>query len=291
MSTVTKLWEQPIGHTSLQLPTVSGDLALDIARFDLVHPEISGNKIYKLYPWLEDYYDQNFKSIISYGGSHSNHVHALSYLCAQEQIPLQLYVRGWEGQLTPTLRDAQYWGAELLPIARTAYREHRYAPPQSEGALVIPEGGLGEPGVRGAATMYDLSHAKDYDVILTPMGSGTTFSGLATSLREGQTLLGMLLFKTDLEQYKSQLYHRDDKAEIFYEPSLGSFGRIKSELLETQSLLEHGYQLPLDLIYGSRAFYQILHNLELSQRLIDRKVLYIHTGGLQGNRATLAQNT
>ncbi len=284
---VTDLWESSIDIMPLSLSHRLGDLSLDVARFDQLHPILSGNKFYKLFYWIQSYKQRNYRAIESYGGVHSNHLHALSYLCHQLQIPLVAKVRAWEGQMTPTLQDMQQWNTQLEGISRSDYRNMRHNHSPKPHILVIPEGGDGHEGASGAAMMYTRVQADTYQNILIPMGSGTSYVGISSQLVPGQNLIGLLLFKTQIQQYLESLATTADNAEVLYAPRFGHFGKLTPEILQIREYMLSEYELPLDLIYGARAFGEILQNDELYRRLKGKRNLYMHTGGLQGNRESI----
>ncbi len=281
---VTKLWEKLPSVTHLELITVSGQVSLDIARFDLIHPVLSGNKFYKLYYWICEFQKGNYTHIESYGGIHSNHVHSLAFLCRELNIPLVLYLRAWEGQETPTVNDVIKWGAEIRPISRQAYREVREHPPDSADFLAIPEGGSGTQGASGASVMYERASASRYDNLLLPLGSGTTFEGISSEISIEQKLLGILSFKTNFDSYLNSLSLKTPNAEVIYAPRFGHFGRLSPELIAFQSDFERKYGIVLDLVYGTRALYEITNNPKIASELVGKNNMYFHTGGLQGNR-------
>lgn len=68
-------------------------LRATVARLDLLHPVVSGNKFFKLKYNLEQAVKQN-KGIITMGGAYSNHLAATAYACAINQIPSIGVVRG-----------------------------------------------------------------------------------------------------------------------------------------------------------------------------------------------------
>jgi 1-aminocyclopropane-1-carboxylate deaminase/D-cysteine desulfhydrase-like pyridoxal-dependent ACC family enzyme len=57
------------------------NIELSILRLDLLHPEISGNKWFKLKYNIEEamHYGQN--TLLSFGGAFSNHLHAMAFAC------------------------------------------------------------------------------------------------------------------------------------------------------------------------------------------------------------------
>lgn len=51
-------------------------ITADILRLDLLHPIVSGNKWFKLRYYIEQAQEQNKKSLVTFGGAWSNHIHA-----------------------------------------------------------------------------------------------------------------------------------------------------------------------------------------------------------------------
>ena len=69
----------PLSHydqaTRFSLPG-KPEMELTVRRFDMLHPEISGNKWFKLIHWLKDLPAN--EAVVSFGGAYSNHLLALS---------------------------------------------------------------------------------------------------------------------------------------------------------------------------------------------------------------------
>ena len=55
---------------------VEKGITADILRLDLLHPIVSGNKWFKLRYYIEQAQEQNKKSLVTFGGAWSNHIHA-----------------------------------------------------------------------------------------------------------------------------------------------------------------------------------------------------------------------
>ncbi len=96
------------------------DIRLDFLRLDLIHPEISGNKWFKLKYNIEAALKQGAESILSFGGAYSNHLHALAYAGHVSGIKTIGILRGEEVK-NPTLDDCQAWGMALHFISRAEY--------------------------------------------------------------------------------------------------------------------------------------------------------------------------
>jgi len=72
------------------------DITLIIRRLDLVHPQISGNKFFKLkYNFLEAK-RQGYQHILSFGGAYSNHIAATAFAAQQFGFQSVGVIRGEE---------------------------------------------------------------------------------------------------------------------------------------------------------------------------------------------------
>ena len=69
-------------------------VSLDVLRLDLVHPLVSGNKWYKLKYNLADCLRSGVRTVISFGGAWSNHLHALAAICQVVGIACIGVIRG-----------------------------------------------------------------------------------------------------------------------------------------------------------------------------------------------------
>jgi len=173
----------------------------DILRLDIIHPVASGNKLFKLLPYLLLAEQQQYQSLVSFGGRFSNHLHALAFVGKALGFKTYGFVRGYAEQaLTPSLLDAKRWGMQLTFIGNTEYRArseaehwHSYLQDLAE-PLLIGEGGafLASPlfcaeqfaqvnqqaqATLSALIANSLAYADrtiaDYDVISLPVGTGS----------------------------------------------------------------------------------------------------------------------
>lgn len=262
---------------------------VDVLRLDRLHPLISGNKWYKLKYNLEAAKNLGYQRVLSCGGPHSNHLHALA--CAGHALGFvtTAFVRGYSHlPLTKTLLDCQKMGMELIFVDKKTYLK-RYDPfwceQQAKGysSYWIPEGGNNELGRKGCAEIA--RHCLGYDEVWTSIGSGCTFVGIAQALLGSDVhLKGLMAIKGGEPLARSLLDGLENKnCSISCDHHLGGFGRCPDELL---SLIGHydGLNLPLDPVYTGKlvmAFeqYCLQGNLDANKRY-----LLIHSGGLQGRR-------
>ena len=115
-----------LAHTIPYQTVQIQDVSVTIKRLDLVHPQISGNKFFKLkYNFLEAQC-LGFKKVLTFGGAYSNHIAATAFaahLCGFESLAI---IRGEElaqRPLNSTLMTAQKLGMQLEFINREDYRK------------------------------------------------------------------------------------------------------------------------------------------------------------------------
>lgn len=266
---------------------------IDCLRLDQIHPILSGNKPLKLLGWYECFLASSAKSLLSFGGAHSNHLHALAYLGKCLDIPVVLVVRAYEQQpLTPTLKDCKAWGAQLLFADKKTYAQRYDASYQRQlaqqfNALVVGEGGEataehGALGELGCKSLADI--AQHYDEVWLAVGSGTTALGLAKGLAERQAntkIVGVNAVADQGERLRhwQQQMPKTVHWELIDDAHLGGFAKTTDELLEL--VKRYQTELPLEPVYSAKMF------LAFEQRLASstaKKILLIHGGGLQGKR-------
>ncbi len=98
------------------------NIKLSVARLDLIHPIVSGNKIFKLRYFLEAAL-KNKLSITTYGGAYSNHLAATAFACAELGITCTGIVRGEKpATLSHTLLQCLQYGMTLEFVSREQYR-------------------------------------------------------------------------------------------------------------------------------------------------------------------------
>ncbi|WP_050376801.1 1-aminocyclopropane-1-carboxylate deaminase/D-cysteine desulfhydrase, partial [Pseudomonas aeruginosa] len=182
---------------------------LALLRLDQADPLISGNKGFKLAPHLALAHEQGLDGLISLGGAHSNHLHALAGAGARFGFRCVGLLRGHEVD-TPTVRDLRSLGMELHWLGYGGYRQRHAAGfwlPWRErypGLLPVAEGGGGLLGARGCiglveriATQLPTLGWDDYDAIWVAAGTGTTLAGLVLGEAGRHPVVGALAVPED----------------------------------------------------------------------------------------------
>lgn len=279
--------------------TVAAPCAVDILRLDQVHPLVAGNKWFKLKHNLEAAEKLGQWRLLSCGGPHSNHLHALA--CAGNVLGFTTtaFVRGYSHlPLTQTLLECQRMGMELIFVDKKTYL-NRYdtlwCQQQAEihDSYWIPEGGNNDLGMKGCAEIAE--HCVGYDEVWLSIGSGCTFAGIAqalTAAREGEQsqpihLKGVMAIKGGQDLAASLLADLGAECSIDCDAHLGGFGRCPEELIDLIQRYD-GQNLPLDPVYTAKLVMAFEQSWQAGKLAPNKRYLLIHSGGLQGRRGVKA---
>jgi 1-aminocyclopropane-1-carboxylate deaminase len=280
---------QPLRHPLF----ASRDIQVNVLRSDLLHPVISGNKWFKLKYNLLQALRQRDHTLESYGGAWSNHLHALAYTAQLAGLRSRGLVRGDEldGDANPMLQEAQRWGMELAFLSRQDYRLrcNAWLQPQGSGTSVIPAGGDNWLGTLGCISMLPAA-AGHHDLVLLPVGTGCTFAGVRLALPARVAVWGVAVLKGAWQQRQMQqrLYGWPGGVTCNWQLLTGyhggGYGRADKALLSFIAEFGHNTQLPLEPVYSGKALYALCDLVQHNRIPAGSRVLFIHTGGLQGAR-------
>ena len=86
---------------------------IDVLRLDLLHPFYGGNKYFKLKYNIQKAIR---KTILTFGGAHSNHIYATAAFCHVQKIRCVGVIRGEETMIenSPTLQFAKQQGMHCI---------------------------------------------------------------------------------------------------------------------------------------------------------------------------------
>ncbi|WP_252176221.1 pyridoxal-phosphate dependent enzyme [Endozoicomonas sp. 4G] len=273
---------------------------LDVLRLDLVDPLISGNKWFKLKYFLTEARSRKIKTLLSFGGSWSNHLHAMAAAGCRLGFQTVGIVRG-EKPAKPSamLQDAERWGMRLVYVSRADYRQryeteyqHKLLEQLSislDQVVIVPEGGSGEQGVRGCEDILGAGgiQASEYDEIWLPCGTGATMAGIVRSVgnttyvRGFPVLKGAGFLKNDVQQYLSPAATRWS---LELDHHCGGYGKVTPELIRFILEFERETGVPLDPVYTGKLVFALKQIAESGGLSGMNRLLLIHTGGLQGRR-------
>jgi 1-aminocyclopropane-1-carboxylate deaminase/D-cysteine desulfhydrase-like pyridoxal-dependent ACC family enzyme len=275
------------------------DIRIQIYRLDKNHDVVSGNKFYKLKPWLLKAKAQK-AALLSCGGAYSNHLHALAYAGKQHNIATYGLVRGLEtDNLTCTMLDCKAMGMQLFPVSREEYRKRYladFASDQLESldgqALWVPEGGTDEAAVVSCEEIgHDVNKSSElyhFDSVWLAVGSGGTLAGIARSLRSDMTIFAVPVMRNWQQvRHRIAVYMTAEQSQRIHwidHADYGGFGRFKSESIAFHRELEAVSGIAFDPVYTSKVMRR-MKELLLSREVAAGAPLMIHTGGLQGRRS------
>lgn len=268
----------------------SDKVKLFIKREDLVHSEISGNKYWKLFYNIQNYIDSKPENplLITFGGAYSNHISALAALGRITQIPTLGIIRGEEvshlWKNNPTLIKADQDGMKFAFVSREAYR-NKQSLAQSflqlyPGACVIPEGGSNPLAVKGVQHMLD-ERTKEFDYLCTAVGTGGTFSGLATHAEEHQNIMGFMAVNDAETEIRVQQWTQNPNRTLIDASGRG-YGKITDELIRFINEFSDRFGVPLEPMYTAKMMQRIFQMIDENFFPVGSKILAFHTGGLQG---------
>ncbi|WKS95770.1 1-aminocyclopropane-1-carboxylate deaminase/D-cysteine desulfhydrase [Riemerella columbina] len=274
----------------ISIPLEHSSVALYIKREDRVHPEISGNKFWKLWHNIHYYLHQKPKHplLITFGGAFSNHIAATAALGRLLKIPTIGIIRGEEWatqwQDNPTLAKAYADGMRFQCVSRTTYRDKaaytELLKKDFPEALIIPEGGSNALGVQGIQHMLN-EETKTFDYLCTAVGTGGTVAGLSKYAAPHQQVLGFKVVNdTSLEAQVKTWSGRENTTLI---DAFGAgYGKISVALVDFINGFYQDYQQPLDPIYTGKMMMQLLQMIAQNKFPEGSRILAFHTGGLQG---------
>jgi len=288
---------------------LSAGVSVRAARLDLIDAEINGNKWYKLCCNLQQAQTLGIKRLVSFGGAWSNHLHALAAAGARFGFETIGIVRGEPAHgLTPTLADAQGFGMRLHFVDRSEYRRRddatylqqltqqlaqRFGP-----CLIIPEGGGNDAGVTGCEVLaqqlrahcnagFDSAAGADINHIVCASATGGTVSGLARRLDAGISLHAVCVLHA-ADSIRQMLMQHAPSARcalnVVTGYEFGGYARVPPALLQFVAKVEAATAIPLEPVYTGKALYALYDMVAKGIFARGSRILFIHTGGLQGRR-------
>lgn len=266
------------------------DIILTIRRLDLVHPQISGNKFFKLkYNFLEAQ-RQGYRQILSFGGAYSNHIAATAFAAQQFGFQSVGIIRGEElahRPLNPTLATARQLGMQLHFVSREHYRRKQQPKYLAELAqqfpehYFIPEGGTNALAIRGCQEILSPQDTQ-FDVVCCAVGTGGTITGLIEASQAHQQVLGFSALQGSfLKDEVAQLTSKTNWT-ILDDYCCGGYAKTSTALMQFIRDFEIEFAIPLEQVYTAKMLMGIFDLIEKDYFPAGSRLLVIHSGGLQG---------
>ncbi|SDZ58507.1 1-aminocyclopropane-1-carboxylate deaminase [Pseudomonas syringae] len=279
-------------------------------RLDRIDTLISGNKWFKLSDHLKQAVTVGAQGVISLGGAHSNHLHALAAAGKRFGFPTVGLLRG-HAQQTPTVLDLQAFGMQLHWLGYAGYRARHatdfWQPWRARYPELYPiaEGGGRLAGALGCARLREMVDSQlgqmdwdDYHGWWLAAGTGTTVAGLLLAEAGAHPVYGAMAVPDDhgiaenIMAVLGEAVGSQEKAAselpaacVLLDASRGGFARTDPALLDFIASSEVQGGVLLEPLYTGKALLA-LHDEVLAGRFEPgTRLVFVHTGGLQGRRA------
>lgn len=267
---------------------------LYIKREDLIHPEIGGNKYRKLKYNVKEFASGTYTHLITYGGAFSNHIAATAAYCHLMDIPSIGLIRTDRIDMeNPTMKKAAAHGMALIPIPRSIYSLKEKSPEilavlsRYPRPYVIPEGGSNLLALKGVGEIITeiTASGMTFDEIFVCGGTGATAAGMIKAM-DAKTRLTIInvLKNPSLAQEMIDKYDviENSNWSIDNESHHGGYAKVTDPLIEFINEFKINTGIPLDPIYTGKLMHAIVNKYSKRPEMQGKRILCIHTGGLQG---------
>jgi 1-aminocyclopropane-1-carboxylate deaminase len=271
------------------------NVSVSMLRLDEIHPVISGNKLFKLYYFLEEAKNNPSKKIITFGGAYSNHLAATAFACSKSNLQCIAFVRGGKPEmLSPTLSFCIENKMKLEFISREDYTkindDHFLEQLKNKyGEFIwVPEGGFSIKGARGAELITQFYNDANYTHVCLAVGTATTFAGIINGSNKDSETIGFSVLKNmhDINKRLEELQVDSKKKYSFNgDYHFGGYAKKTPELIDFINNFYVCHKIPLDFVYTGKLMFGVNDLIQKNYFPSGSKILCIHTGGLQGNNS------
>lgn len=271
------------------------NVCLFIKREDLVHPQLSGNKWYKLKYNLQEAKKEGKNSLLTFGGAYSNHIYSAAAAGKIFNFNTIGIIRGEEHlPLNPTLAFAKECGMDLHYLSRKDYRNKNSDEIKTRlkkefgDFYLLPEGGTNQFAVQGCSELIS-KITTGFDYICCPCGTGGTLSGLISGLTGNKFAIGFAVLKNAsflIENVKSLLQPKNENLltnwDINLDYHFGGYAKFNKQLINFIDRFISITGIPIEPIYTGKMLFGIYDLVSNGFFREGSRIVAIHTGGLQG---------
>ncbi len=280
---------------NLHLPFIfPHGITVSVKREDRLHPSISGNKFRKLKYNLIAARQQDFHTLLTFGGAYSNHIAAIAAAGLEHGFQTIGIIRGEELrdkiQDNPTLQLAQAQGMQLHFISRTDYRRKsdiefiEQLKQQFGEFYLIPEGGTNALAIQGCEEILTEEDKQAFDYICCAVGTGGTIAGIINSNSAQQKVLGFPALKGDFLADEIRQWTTRTNWDLCLDYHFGGYAKTTPELIQFIQNFQENTGIEIEPIYTGKMLFGIFDLIERGYFPAHSRILAIHTGGLQGNK-------
>ena len=251
---------------------------------------VSGNKAWKLKYNVAEWKASDAENLLTFGGAYSNHIYQTAKLGHHLRIPTIGMIRGEIDDVdNQTLEDARRWGMNLIAVDRSTYRKRNDAQYLEElkseyKCYVVPEGGTNKAAIKGTTELGmmidEICAEHSIKNVAVAVGTGGTMAGIIEGA-SSRYILGYGALKGNfLQKDVAQWLSTESKTwKIEDDQIFGGYGKWNPQLIEFIKSFNDQTDVILDPIYTGKMMFAAY----IADRL-NEDWLYIHTGGIQGNR-------
>jgi len=262
-----------------------------VKRDDLIDPYLAGNKYRKLYVLLQ-ISSKAYTNIISYGGTQSNAMLAISAMCKSKGWNFTYYTKPIS-KMQKEQNSGNYFcscqlGMKHVEIPHKNYKEFisSIRVNLDEKTFIIDQGGAIPQAKEGLEVLaQEIRDANlDTKVLATPSGTGTTALFLALALPEFTVYTTPCIGDVKYLKEQMQALHKIPTNLIILEPKKKyHFAKLYPEFYEIYlKLLKTNIEF--DLLYAPAMWLSLLDQT-------NGQITYIHSGGITGNKSMLQRYT
>jgi len=269
-------------------------IKFNILRDDLIHPLINGNKARKFYYYIQKN-PSDLTTLISYGGYQSNAMYALSCLCNLKQWKFIYHtgtIPSWlKKEKLGNYKSSLENGMILIEHDKKSYDHfvgHIKEFKLEDKEALVQQGGYEKESETG---FIDLAHhIRNLETFNRPQQIFLT-SGTGTSALFLQKHLDIPVITCPvlgnrpflLKQFHSLEPDLKNYPEIIESKKRYPFAQPHPDIYYTYIYFKN-QGIEFDLVYDCAGWIAIKENIE---KFLDKKTIFIHSGGLSGNDSML----
>ncbi|MEG0748193.1 MAG: D-cysteine desulfhydrase family protein [Cetobacterium sp.] len=303
-----------------RLENFSKDLNLNlfIKRDDQTGSEVSGNKIRKLEYSIKEALDLGCDTLITCGGSQSNHARSTVAAGIKVGMSTTLVLKS---DVSPKI-DGNFFidkllGADIKIITSQEYSQNRHEIMEAlknemltngKKAYIIPEGASNGIGSLGYISFmkeiidFENSTGISFDTIVVAVGSGGTYAGIHMGnqiyCNGNKRIVGFNVcddadffvekIKTIIEESSGYLDSIDQEKLTFENIEIIDgyvgigYAESREEELDFISELARAEGVILDPVYTGKAMFGLVNEIKKGSFKMSKNILFVHTGGLFG---------
>lgn len=277
---------------------------LYIKREDLIPFSFGGNKARKAQLFFEAIDRGSYDCVVTYGSSSSNHCRVIANECCRRGMECYIVAPQEASERTFNSKMMELLGARIKTVPVNEVHDTIEGIVESlktrgRNPYFIEGGGHGNIGTEAYVQCYkeineyEKEEGFHFDYIFFASGTGTTQAGLVCGqLLNGdkRRIVGISIARKNprgrdvvIQSIRDYLGTKAEKeaiqsATVFIDDYTTGYGKDDRRVTETTEKVLKCYGIPLDTTYTGKAFMGMTDYL-FQQRIKDKNILFIHTGG------------